>query len=265
MSRRLLRLGLFAWLVTAGVQVRSAAPPGEWRAWAGDVASTRYSSLDQITASNVANLKIAWRQSATPAALTEGRANVFPAPGNYQHTPLMVGGLLYMSTGLGVVAALDPATGRVVWFDRSPAAPDGGQRSGEVANRGVAYWTDGQDERILTLVGQYLVALDAKTGRRYPAFGVNGEVDLRQGLSRPYESYNWRSAPIVVRNVVVIGSVVGDINNAARPSRMEAPPGDVRGYDVRSGKLLWTFRPIPRPASSATRRGKKTRGRTPAT
>ena len=247
MSRRLLRLGLIAWAIAAGVRVRSAAPPGEWRSWAADIASTRYSSLDQINATNVANLKIAWRQSATPEVLKAGRANVFPAPGNYQHTPLMVGGLLYMSTGLGVVAALDPATGRVVWFDRSPAAADGAQRGGEVANRGIAYWTDGRDERILTLVGQYLVALNAKTGRRYPAFGVNGEVDLRQGLSRPYENYNWRSAPIVVRNVVLIGSVVGDINNAARPSRMEAPPGDVRGYDVRSGKLLWTFRPIPRP------------------
>jgi quinoprotein glucose dehydrogenase len=246
MTRRWLVCLALAAIAAGTASIRSAGPVGEWRSWAADIASTRYSALDQINAGTIANLKIAWRQSAIPDPLKEGRANVFPAPGNYQHTPLMVGGLVYMSTGLGVVAALDPATGAVVWFDRSPSGPDGSRR-GEVANRGLTYWTDGKDERVLTLVGPYLVALNAKTGKRYPEFGAGGEVDLRQGLSRPYDDYNWRSAPIVVRHVVIVGSVVGDINNAARPSRMEAPPGDVRGYDVRTGRLLWTFRTIPRP------------------
>ena len=237
-----------AMLLLAPYLAAQTPPPvvGEWRAWAADAGSTRYSPLDQINANTVQRLQIAWRQSGTPDAVTAGLASVFPPPGNYQHTPLMVGGLLYMSTGLGTVAALDPATGSVVWFDPPPVEGDG-LRRGLAANRGLAYWTDGTDERIITLVGQYLVALNAKTGKRYADFGVNGEVDLRQGLSRPYDNYSWRGAPLVVNDVVVVGSVVGDINSAARPSRMEAPPGDVRGYDVRTGKQLWTFRPIPRP------------------
>ena len=235
-----------ALLIAPYLAAQPADRAGEWRAWAADPGSTRYSSLDQINASTVGRLRIAWRQSATPDAVKAGLTNVFPPPGNYQHTPLMVGGLLYMSTGLGTVAALNPGTGDVVWFDPPPVDGDG-LRRGLAANRGLAYWSDGKDERILTLVGQYLVALDAKTGQRYADFGANGEVDLRQGLSRPYENYNWRGAPLVVNDVVVVGSVVGDINSAARVSRMEAPPGDVRGYDVRTGKQLWTFRPIPRP------------------
>ena len=113
------------------------------------------------------------------------------------------------------------------------------------ASRGVAYWADGSDERILAVTGAYLVALNARTGTRIAAFGDGGRVDLRQGLSRAFDSYSWRSAPLIVRDVVVVGSVVGDINSAARPVQMDAPPGDVRGYDVRSGRLLWTFRTIP--------------------
>jgi quinoprotein glucose dehydrogenase len=250
MLRRVQTLAIVFALGASAVSVRSAGPIGEWRAWAADIASTRYSPLDQINAGNVRNLNIVWRQSATPDEVKRTRANVFPPPGNYQHTPLMVGGLLYMSTGVGAVAALDPATGKVAWFDDTPgsALPDGKVDGAPgAASRGVAYWTDSKDERIITVVGSYLVALNAKTGKRYSDFGTGGRVDLRQGLSRPYENYNWRSAPVVVRNVVVVGSVVGDINNAARPSRMEAPPGDVRGYDVRTGKQLWTFRTIPRP------------------
>ena len=103
------------------VSLRSAPAEGEWRAWAADRASTRYAPLDQINRDTVPRLKIAWRQSGTPDALNEGRVNSFPPPANYQHTPLMVDGLLYMSTGLGTVAALDPTTGEVVWFDRAPA------------------------------------------------------------------------------------------------------------------------------------------------
>jgi quinoprotein glucose dehydrogenase len=220
---------------------------GEWRAWAADVRATRYSPLDQINRDTVKRLRIAWRQSAMPDVLRAEPGGTLPAPNNYQHTPLMVNGLLYMSTGIGAVAALDPGTGKVVWHDQAPASADGGLRAGSAANRGMAYWADGSDTRIITLVGPYLVALDAKTGKRVPGFGDRGEVDLRIGLSRAFDGYSWRSSPLVIRNVVIVGSVVGDINSAQRPVRMEAPPGDVRGYDVRTGKLLWTFRTIPRP------------------
>ena len=233
-----------AGLVTAPPrQLQSAAADGEWRAWAADKASTRYSPLDQINRETVKDLKIAWRQSANPDGLKQVIPNLRPAPTNYQNTPLMAGGLVYMSTGPGTVAALDAATGKVVWLQTPPTTP--GPPS--AANRGVAYWSDGQDARIITVTGAFLVALNAKTGERYPSFGANGQVDLRVGLSRAFDGYSWRSAPLIVRNVIVVGSVVPDINSAARPVTMEAPPGDVRGYDVRSGKLLWTFHTIPRP------------------
>jgi quinoprotein glucose dehydrogenase len=234
----------FLLLAASAVSLRSAGPIGEWRSYAADKASTRYSPLDQITAANVGNLKVVWRQSATPDEVPVDRPNV-PRPFNYQHTPLMIGGLVYMSTGTGAVAALDAATGKVVWVeDRSVSAADGILGA---ASRGLAFWTDETDARILAVSGSYLVALNARTGKRYPDFGSGGRVDLRQGLSRPFDGYDWRSAPLVVRDVVIVGSMIGDINNAARPSRMEAPPGDVRGYDVRTGRQLWTFRTIPRP------------------
>src|SRR5262245_52273744 len=188
---------LCALLLGAGAaSLRSAPPIGEWRAYAADKASTRYSPLDQINANTVKNLKVAWRQSSTPDEVPVDRPNV-PRPFNYQHTPLMVGGLVYMSTGIGAVAALDAATGKVVWVEE-PAAADGAGQEGRgrdgapgAASRGLAFWTDDADARILTVNGSYLVALNAKTGRRYPNFGTGGRVDLRQGLSRPYDDYNW--------------------------------------------------------------------------
>ncbi len=236
--------GALGLLVSAPVVVQTAGSAGEWRAWAADAASTRYSSLDQINKDSVKNLAIVWRQSANPEALKAAQPNMRPAPTNYQNTPLMIGGLVYMSSGMGTVTALDAATGQVVWFDREPPTAGGPPTA---AARGVAYWTDGRDARILAVSGASLIALNAKTGARVPSFGAGGQVDLRLGLSRAFDGYSWRSAPLVVRDVVVIGSVVGDINSAARPVQMEAPPGDVRGYDIKTGKLLWTFHTIPRP------------------
>jgi quinoprotein glucose dehydrogenase len=257
-------------VLVLGATLRSADPDGEWRAWAADKAATRYSPLDQINRNTVKNLTIVWRQSGSPEEL-KATANYRLAPSNYEHTPLMIGGLLYVSTGMGTVAALDAATGKMVWFDPPPASPApappsptlpafsagagggrgrggaGGEGGGGTATRGVAFWNDGQDGRIIAVVGQYLVALNAKTGKRIMSFGTNGQIDLRLGLSRPVETYSWRSAPIVVNNVIVVGSVVGDINNASRVIKMEAAPGDVRGYDARTGRQLWTFKTIPRP------------------
>src|SRR5262245_62011708 len=231
--------------IVAGIRTRSATPDGEWRAWAADKASTRYSPLDQVNTKTVRNLTIAWRQSANPEGLKQLVPSLRPAPTNYQNTPLMIGGLLYMSTGMGTVAALNAGNGQVVWLDAPPPQSPGDPPM--AAARGVAYWADGSDERIIAVTGAYLVALNARTGQRIATVGAGGQIDLRQGLSRAFDSYSWRSAPLVVRNVIVVGSVVGDIDSAGRPVQMDAPPGDVRGYDVRTGKLLWTFRTIPRP------------------
>jgi quinoprotein glucose dehydrogenase len=182
------------------VRLRSAPVVGEWRAYNGDYASTRYSPLDQINRDTVKNLKVVWRQSLTPDVIKEGRDGVPPPPVNNETTPLMVGGLVYFSTGIGGVAAVDAATGKVVWHvdssrSNAPAAdvpdPDNGGPLAGSATRGISYWTDGRDERIIALIGgRYLTALNAKTGTRYPDFGEGGEVDLRKGQERGVTTFS---------------------------------------------------------------------------
>src|SRR5438128_12026679 len=246
-----------ALLSASGIRLlaQGTAAGAEWRAYAGTTASTKYSPLDQINRNTVKNLRIAWRQSVTPVEVREG-ANA-PAPTNYQHTPLMVGGLVYMITGYGSVAALDPATGKVAWSDKrprnlgplpagnfiwhdDPAQPGLYIISGRGwTSRGVAYWTDGRDARVISVAGQSLVALNAKTGKRYADFGNGGEVDLTKGYDRPVETFRWGGPPLVVGDVVVVGGIPGGAGQSL--------PGDVRAFDVRTGALRWTFHVIPRP------------------
>jgi quinoprotein glucose dehydrogenase len=250
-----------AFVALTNGQLRSASVVGEWRAYNGSYTSTRYSPLDQINKDTVKNLKVVWRQSLTPYAVKEGREGVPPAPANNQTTPLMIGGLVYFSTGIGGVAALDAATGKVVWHvdssaSNAPAAaavdPDSGRPLVGSATRGIAYWNDGRDERIIALIGgRYLTALNAKTGKRYPNFGEGGEVDLRAGQERGVTTFSWRTGPtVIVRGVVVVGSNVNDINSAASVSHKTMPPGDVRGIDVRTGKQLWLWHSIPGPGEA---------------
>ena len=215
---------------------RGAGNASEWGAYAGDNGGTKYSPLDQINKDTVKNLRIAWRQSAVPGELATLGAKVRPA--NFENTPVMIGGLLYLGTALGTVAALDPATGKVVWLEELP--PDAALTPTSALGagaRGVAHWSDGGAGRILSLRGRWLVALDAKTGKRIAQFGDGGQVDLATGYDRAARSYSWRSIPVVVRDVIVVGGLSG-----AGPAS-----GDVRGFDVRTGKQLWTFHVIPRP------------------
>ena len=238
------------WVSSPHVYAQTGAAAGEWHAYGGDKANSKYSALDQIDRDNVARLEIAWRQSTIPDAVRQG--STVRAPARSQNTPLMVGGLLYVSSGLGSVTALDATTGDVVWFD-VPPLPDGETRPRGNATRGVAYWRDDHaagveaDERVLAVVGPYLVALNARTGARYPDFGDGGAVDLRRGYDdRTVDNFTWRSAPLVVNDVVVVGSYIMDFLAAVQPATKEAPPGDVRGYDVRTGERLWIFHTIPR-------------------
>lgn len=263
MHTRVMAMGPLVALIVAvtisdpsGVRlVAQSAPSGaEWRAYSGSNASMKYSPLDQINKDTVRNLRIAWRQSVTPVEVREGATA--PAPTNYQHTPLMVDGLLYMTTGYGSVAAVNATTGKVVWFDARPRFP-APQVTGNVVHhddpaqpglfvvsgrgwttRGFAYWTDGRDGRVIAVLGQALVALNAKTGTRYPDFGTSGEVDLRKGYERTVDAYRWGGPPLVVGDVIVVGGM------AAAGDR--SLPGDVRGYDVRTGALRWTFHAVPR-------------------
>jgi quinoprotein glucose dehydrogenase len=161
----------------------------------------------------------------------------------------MIDGLLYMSSAVGAVVALDPVTGATVWHDTLPPRPDGEGPARGGPTRSLAYWTDGIDARIITNVGANLVALNAKTGERHADFGENGQVDLTKGFERPITGWRWSSGPLVVNDVVVVGGVPApatDILNQRARAPKEMPPDDIRGYDVRTGEHLWTFNVVPR-------------------
>ena len=221
---------------------QQGAQGGEWPIYGGDAGHTRYSALDQIDASNFADLEIAWRWSAR---------NFGPNPLiRSSTTPLMIDGVLYATAGMrrGVVA-IDAGTGEMLWMWRM----DEGERlaSAPRANpgRGVSYWSDGAgDDRVLVVTpGYHLVALDAKTGLPVDGFGAGGTVDLNDG-HRTREgiplvgTIGASSPPTVVGNVIVVGSAH---HIGLRPPSMVNTPGDVRGFDARTGRLLWTFKTIP--------------------
>ena len=217
---------------------------GEWPAYAGTYAAARYSPLAQIDRSNAKDLRIVWRWKSPDHAIKDGNPKIGPTRAN-ESTPLMVGRTLYTSTSLSEVAAIDAATGASKWvFD--PKVYENGL--GIPANdgwlhRGVAYWRDGDDERIVILTAfAQLISLDARTGTPVPSFGTNGRVDLAQGLRRPVDRdyYTMTSPPVIVRNVIVVGSSVMDWW-----AHRLSPPGDVRGFDVRTGRQLWTFNTVP--------------------
>jgi quinoprotein glucose dehydrogenase len=211
----------------------------EWRYIGGDAGHTKYSPLEQINASNAANLHIAWSWKAQ----NFGKQPEF----NWEVTPLMVGGRLFLTAGTRRDAiALDAATGETLWMYRL----DEGARGATVArrnNRGLAYWSDGREERILLISpGYQLVSLDARTGRPMPGFGKEGVVDLWEGLDRVVKpgEIGSSSPAIVVGDVVVVGAA---LQAGIAPRSKTNVPGYIRGYDVHTGKRLWTFHTIPQP------------------
>ena len=208
---------------------------GEWRFYAGDGGHTQYTALDQIDAGNVDELQVAWRWTAENSA---GRSFL-----NLEATPIMVDGVLYITTGASEVAAIDAGTGETIWLFTPPPKPgtEGDPASQpQGSGRGVSYWTDGEDERIFHSVSDgRLVALDTKTGRPVVGFGESGYVDLSQDIDKPGAQVRCISTPIVSNDVVVAQVVpTGD-------SGYEATPGHIRGYDARTGERLWIFHVVP--------------------
>ena len=217
---------------------------GEWRDYAGDTYGRKYSPLAQINESNVKDLRVAWRWASADRDVQLSSPRLRAS--RYQDTPLMVNGVLYTVTPLGMVAALDPGTGRQHWLydPRSYDAPRPHSVGWTV--RGLAYWTDGARERILhSTTDAYLISIDAKTGRPDPAFGREGRVDLIEGVPRnPIRSVNYAGRrALVAGDVIVVGS---HIKTATPGKEEEIPPGDVKAFDVHTGELLWTFHIVPR-------------------
>src|SRR5262245_16310572 len=208
---------------------------GQWGIYSGDSGATKYAPLDQINKNNVGRVQILWRRPAVDPSLAEKDPS-FHTPPNFRATPIMVDGVLYSPNGVGLVEAFDARTGKTIWLQQ-PFAPK--EYPGD-STRGVAYWSGGGDQRIIVQRGQYLYALNAKTGKIYADFGDGGRVDLKIGLGPLMTGYSWTGAPLVIRDSVIVGATMTDA-----PPRMEQPRGDVRAFDVRTGKLRWQFHVIP--------------------
>ncbi|MGH7569507.1 MAG: PQQ-binding-like beta-propeller repeat protein [Gemmatimonadales bacterium] len=266
---------LLALFPPAVLTAQRGATDGEWRYWGGDLGSTRYASLDQITRDNAGTLRVAWRWKA---------ANFGPEPETYYRaTPLYANGVLYTVAGeRRAVVAIDPATGETIWAWRMDEGLRWEKAPRRFSGRGLAYWTDGRTERVIVVTpGYYMVALDARTGQPAAGFGATGAVDLMQGLG--YELVPWTgpsgpmatngdngpvraagadgagavygidpaegaigasSPPIVVQDVIVVGS---SALQGYYPRRLKNIPGTIRGFDVRTGRQLWVFNLVPKP------------------
>ena len=227
------------------ISKRSGPPASEWPAYGRDPGGSRFSPLTQITRDNVKNLKVAWVYRT--GDLSDGQNA--RSSSAFQCTPILVDGTLYLVTPFNRVIALDPVTGKERWsFDPKIDLKRG--YDNQLNSRGVSTWLDpgkkdGEPCRRRILLGtndSRLIALDAATGKRCEDFGNGGEVDLARGVAvsqRNPGEYAVTSPPAIIKDVVVVGSAIGDNN------RVSAPSGVVRAYDVRTGKLRWAWDPIP--------------------
>jgi quinoprotein glucose dehydrogenase len=229
-------------MITATVSGQFGAKNGEWRTYGGDLASTRYSGLDQINATNFGKLQVAWRFKTD---------NLGERPEyNLESTPLVANGVLYSTGGTRrAVVALDAATGELRWVYSLNEGKRGEAAPRLLSGRGLSYWTDGKEERIVYVTpGYMMVALDAKTGRPVPSFGKGGIVDLKQEDDQLMDlvtgSVGYHAAPTIAGNTIIIGAA--HLPGGAPRSRTNVK-GYVRGYDVRTGKRLWIFHTIPQP------------------
>ncbi|MEX2180222.1 MAG: PQQ-binding-like beta-propeller repeat protein [Gemmatimonadaceae bacterium] len=286
--RTLLLAGIALVLVAAQPQAQGARQtvrgnvPGEWRYWGGDAWSSRYSSLDQINASNFDSLEIAWQWSAAP----------FGADEYYRTTPLYANGRLFtVATTRRVAMAIDPEKGETLWMWRLDEGIRWQKAPRQFAGRGLSYWTDGGAERVVFVTpGYHMASLDAKTGIPDPNFGKGGVVDLMEGLgfplvrlavddsgpiqfsdvyparaARPGERWDpvkkigadgtvgidpvhgqiANSSPaIIVGDVIVVGN---SAIHGYYPVRVRNLPGYIRGFDIRTGRQLWVFNLVPQP------------------
>ena len=217
-------------LAGASRNQKRTVPKTEYRSWSvygGGAENIRYSALDQINRENVDKLEVAW---------TFDTGDSF-ADSEMQCNPIMVDGVLYATTPKLRVIALDASQGKLLWtFD-----PNDAPVRSPVRNRGLTYWGEGDERRIYIVARQFLHAIDAKTGKPVPAFGDSGRVDLRQGLGRnPKEVSITSTTPgVIYRGLLILGSMMSE--------DLPSPPGDIRAYDVRTGKLRWSFHTIPHP------------------
>jgi quinoprotein glucose dehydrogenase len=227
---------------TIALYAQTGTKNGEWPSYGGDLGNSRYSPLDQVSAANFNQLQVAW---------TFKTDNLGPKPeNNLESTPLMVKGVLYSVAGTRrAVVALDAATGELLWTHSENEGQRGTVAPRQLSGRGLAYWSDGAEERIIYVTPGYrMIALNAKTGQRVATFGQNGIVDLKedddQVIDLMSSEIGLHSAPIIGNGVIVVGAAH---KPGGVPTSKTNVKGYVRGFDVRTGKRLWTFHTIPKP------------------
>jgi hypothetical protein len=234
------------------------AVTAEWPTYGNDPGSSRHSGLTEITPDNVSRLEVAWTYHTGDIANANSTWNGQKvwAKSTFEATPLVVEDTLYVATPFNRIIALDPETGRERWtFD--PQTDRIAYYGDFFTCRGLATWVDPDRRageacrRMLYTATQdgRLIAVDAAAGKPCPAFGDRGEVSLKQDIEniRVKGEYHFTSAPAVVGAVVIVGSAINDND------RVEMPPGVVRGYDARTGALLWTWDPVPRDPNDPAR------------
>ncbi|MEO5740534.1 MAG: pyrroloquinoline quinone-dependent dehydrogenase [Vicinamibacterales bacterium] len=216
---RMAGAGVIVLLATA--LVAQSQPGRDWPVYGGDSGGSRYSPLRQINRSNVRRLQIAWQFDPS-----DGPAS------RLQAQPIIVDGILYAPTPGSSVLALDAKSGQLKWSWNS------GVRT---AVRGITYWTDGKEKRLLAAFGRYIYALDAGTGQPFSSFGRNGRIDLHHDLGRDpdLQTVGLTAPGIIYKDFYIVGGRTSE--------GLPASPGDIRGYDVRTGALRWSFHTIPHP------------------
>ena len=216
-------------------------PDQDWPHYGGDQGGMKYSPLADVNTANVAQLKLAWQWNTGEEPLKDFGTS----PGVFEATPVVVDGVMYLSTPYNRVVALDPASGRELWAYDPKAYVDGQPPNGMgFVHRGVAVWRDTRTGALRVLMNSRyrLIELDAKTGRPVPGFGDGGVVNLLDGLQWPVnpKHYTNTSPPVVYRDLVIVGNGVAD-----RLMYRRDPPGDVRAYDARTGRRVWSFHTVP--------------------
>src|SRR5260370_15402025 len=240
-----------AWIASVAASSDQPGQPstknGEWPRYTGDLKGTKYSPLDQIDASNFNKLEVAWRfKTDNLGTRTEYKL---------EGTPLMIKGVLYTTAGTRrSVVALDGKTGELIWADSLREGNRAAIAPRHVCGRGLAYWTDGKgDDRVIYVTTGYrLVELNAKNGAIITSFGKEGIVDLKVGMvtgtgqqiDMETGEAGLHSTPLVVKDTVIIGSSFKEGMTVVTHNNTK---GLVRAFDVRTGKLTWTFNTIPRP------------------
>ncbi|MDB4165194.1 pyrroloquinoline quinone-dependent dehydrogenase [Gammaproteobacteria bacterium] len=233
-------------VVCLGASVAGSAFSADWPSYGGDNGSQKYSTLDQVNASNVADLVPAWSwESPDNATVADNIAqqNYRAVPAGFKATPIVIEGVMYVPSSFGRVVALDAASGEEKWIFDTEAWSSGRPANLGYNSRGVGYWSSEDKQRIFFATNDAnLWSIDAVTGLPDSSFGDVGKIDLSLGLGREIDKrqYGVVSPPLVTNDIVVVNSIIND-----GPTTKEMPPGNVRGFDPRTGDIVWMFETIP--------------------